>query len=270
MQAPVEIPGPPSVQVDNSVQGNEALKSDDKGVVVLLHGLGANSWLMSLLAHRLQAHGYRVINWGYWSLWQTLEKLIPEFEQKFQDLKHHLLPDTPVQIVAHSMGSIITRAALAKVEIPSLQRVVMLSPPNRGSYVASWVGPYLRWLTPLIDELADRSDSYVNRIQQTMPDDVQVGVIAAEWDYVLHEGATHLDGESDHIVLPSRHSGLVLRWRVAEQIVYFLEHGEFRREVAAPNPAKVHEQSIYTVDLHGGGPADQPPEQNEHAGKEDQ
>jgi len=243
MQIPVDTPTLSSLQLGNSPQLGNSLQTGDKGVVVLLHGLGANSWLMSLLAHRLQAHGYRVINWGYWSLWQTLEKLIPEFEQKFQDLKQHLLPETPVQIVAHSMGSIITRAALAKVEIPSLQRVVMLSPPNRGSYVASWVGPYLRWLTPLIDELADRSDSYVNRIQQTMPPDVQVGVIAAEWDYVLHEGTTHLDGESDHIVLPSRHSGLVLRRRVAEQIVYFLEHGEFRREVAAPSASYSGPQS---------------------------
>jgi len=222
-----EIPSPQTILVDPPGKS----KLPEKGVVVLLHGLGVNSWLMSLLAHRLHLHGYRTMNWGYWSLWQSLENLIPEFQRRFRDLQRNLPPNTPVQIVAHSMGSIITRAALMDIEFPALKRVVMLSPPNRGSHVATWVGPYLRWLTPLIDELADRDGSYVNRIQQSMPPHVQVGVIAAEWDYVLHEMTTHLDGEKDHIILPSRHSGLVLRRRVADQIIHFLDYGEFLREI---------------------------------------
>ncbi|WP_437228423.1 esterase/lipase family protein [Planctomicrobium sp. SH661] len=207
---------------------------DHKGVVVLLHGLGANSWLMILLAHRLHLQGYRVVNWGYWSFWQSLGNLIPVFEQRFRALNDSLPPGTPLHIVAHSMGSIITRAALENVELPTLQRVVMLSPPNRGSHVATMVGPYLRWLSPLVDELADREDSFVNQLQSRIHPDVKVGVIAAEWDYVLREVSTHLDCEADHITLPSRHSGLVLRRAVADQILYFLENGRFRRGAATP------------------------------------
>lgn len=215
--------------------------SDVKGVVVLLHGLGSTSWLMILLAYRLRLRGYHVINWGYWSFRQSLGHLIPHFEQRFRNLTEELPPDTPLQIVAHSMGSIITRSALGGLELPALRRVVLLSPPNRGSYVASWLGPYLRWLVPLIDELADRTDSFVNRIEHHFQPDVQVGVIAAKWDYVLTEEATHLEEECDHIILPSRHSGLVLRGRVAEQIIHFLEHGLFLRgdapEIAAMSQA---------------------------------
>lgn len=222
--------------VTSEVDRNPDHSPSCKGVVVLLHGLGASSWLMSLLAHRLHGQGYRVVNWGYWSFWQSLENLIPEFADRFTTLSQSLPAETPLQVVAHSMGSIITRAALENVDLPTLQRVVLLSPPNRGSHVATWVGPYLKWLSPLVDELADRSDSYVNRISQSFRPDVKVGVIAAEWDYVLHEYSTHLEGESDHITMPSRHSGLVLRRKVAEQILHFLEQGAFQRETAAaPN-----------------------------------
>ncbi|SFI24870.1 esterase/lipase family protein [Planctomicrobium piriforme] len=201
-----------------------------KGVVVLLHGLGANSWMMSLLAQRLKWQGYQVENWGYYSVWQSLGQLTPLFESKFKSLQSNLPDDMPLHIVAHSMGSIITRAALSNVELPSLKRVVMLSPPNRGSHVATMVGPYLRWLTPLVEELSDREDSFVNRLSRNVPTDLQVGVIAAEWDYVLREISTHIECEVDHIMLPSRHTGLVLRRRAAEQILHFLEHGRFHRE----------------------------------------
>ena len=204
-----------------------------KGVVVLLHGLAANSWLMALLAYRLQLQGYHVINWGYWSFWQSLDHLVPHFKERFHALARELPPETPLQIVAHSMGAIITRAALESLDLPMLKRVVLLSPPNRGSHVATRLGPYLRWLSPLVEELADHSDSYVNRTKHHFRSGIQVGVIAAKWDYVLSEETTHLEEEVDHITLPSRHSGLVLRRRVADQILYFLEQGTFRHEAEA-------------------------------------
>ncbi len=199
-----------------------------KGTVVLLHGLGASSWLLALLARRLRQQGYRVENWGYYSVRQSLELLIPQFQSRFEVL-HKSIGNSEggLYIVAHSLGSIITRAVLAEVEMPRLQRVVMLSPPNRGSHFATKVGPYLKWWTPLVDELSDREDSFVNRLQGKMPANLELGIIAAEWDYVLTEMTTHLECEVDHITVPSRHTGLVLRQSAAQQILHFLEHGRF-------------------------------------------
>ncbi|WP_437187979.1 esterase/lipase family protein [Planctomicrobium sp. SH668] len=204
---------------------------ENKGTVILIHGLGASSWLMTLLAYRLRLQGYSVVNWGYRSVWQSLSNLIPEFRSRFEDFLKTNNVEHPVHIVAHSMGSIIARAVLSEVRIPNLQNVVLLSPPNRGSFFARWVGPYLRWLSPLIDELSDRDDSYVNQLPMAGIPKTRVGIIAAEWDYVLTEKTTHLDFETDHIIVPSRHSGLVLRNSAAQQIIHFLSHGGFNREV---------------------------------------
>lgn len=185
--------------------------------------------MMSLLAQRLRNEGYQVENWGYGSLWQSLEQLIPEFESRFEELQRRLPPESPLNIVCHSMGAVITRAVLSNVTLPNLHRVVMLSPPHHGSHFASRVGPYLKWLTSLVDELSDREDSLVNRLPNSLPPDLQLGIIAAEWDYVLTDLTTHLEREVDHISVPSRHTGLVLRRSAASQILHFLEYGKFHR-----------------------------------------
>lgn len=213
----------------------EQVRQDDsvdeaRGQVILLHGLGANSWLTSLLARRLQLCGYQVHNWGYWSFWQSLETLIPHYESEFAAVQESMEEDQSLHIVGHSMGAIIARAVVSNVELPSLKRLVMLSPPNGGSHVATAVGPYLKWLTNLVDELSDRSDSLVNRLPRRLQRNIDIGIIAAEWDYVVHEVSTHLDEESDHIVMPSRHTGLILRKPVADQTVHFLNYGVFHRE----------------------------------------
>lgn len=203
----------------------------DRGTVVLLHGLAANSWLMTLLSRRLQQQGFTVENWGYWSFWQSLETLIPEFEERFQTVQQRLNDEqAPLHVVGHSMGSIIARCVASQAELPSLRRLVMLSPPNGGSHFATTVGPHLKWLTSLVDELSDRPDSLVNRLPVPQKPDLQVGVIAAERDRVVREEATHLMGETDHICLPSGHSTLVLRNNVADQVLHFLEYGAFHRE----------------------------------------
>lgn len=198
-----------------------------RGRVVLLHGLGCNRMFTALLAWRLAARGYGVEHWGYGSVRQSLPRLVDRFSSRFETLQRGLPEGMPLHIVGHSLGSIIVRAALARAEYPRLRRFVMLSPPNCGSHVASLVGQRLKWLTDLVDELADREDSLVNGLPQQLG--AEVGVIAAEWDYVVRVASTHIPGEADHIVMPSRHTGLLFRRPVAEQIMHFLEHGRFHR-----------------------------------------
>lgn len=198
-----------------------------RGTVVLLHGLGANSWLMWPLASRLQKRGFATQNWGYWSVGESLASLVPHFREKLRRLQDARQDDHPLYLVGHSLGSIISRGVLAEAEFPAVKRLVMICPPNRGSRVAATVGPYLRWLTPLVDELADGEGSLVNQLPQSLTADI--GVIAAGSDRVVHERNTHLATEADHIVLPGMHGDLIFRSSVALQVDHFLTHGRFCR-----------------------------------------
>ncbi len=75
--------------------------------------------------------------------------------------------------------------------------------------------------------------------------DYPVGIIAGDRPYGVpvlsrrimpgpHDGAvsvasTHLTGETDHIVLPVSHSGMIWNDGVKAQVLQFLQHGSFER-----------------------------------------
>lgn len=212
------------------IQGSSAPASEVKGHVVLVHGLGANSWLMWPLARRLQQRGFVTHLWGYWSVGQALPLLIDQFHQQLVRVHETRPDDQPLHVIGHSLGSILARAVLAERELPEVKRLVMVCPPNRGSHVARLVGPYLRWLSPLVEDLSDDAGSPVNRLPTRVS--AEVGVIAAQSDRVVRESHTHLASETDHIVLPGMHGDLIFRHSVTEQIESFLVHGKFRRPVS--------------------------------------
>lgn len=201
-----------------------------RGRVILLHGLAAHRWFTALLAARLRRNGYRVECWGYNAFSSTLDQLIPHFHEQLRELHNRLDDGEPVFLVGHSLGAIILRGALAGLDLPSLRRMVLLAPPNAGSRVAFHFGPWLKWISPLVEELSDREESRVRRLSRELPAGVEVGTIAAQWDALVHLDSTRLGSEQDHIILPSLHSGLLYRREAAVQVVHFLEHGRFQRE----------------------------------------
>lgn len=211
-------------------QSHSAPVTEVKGQVVLVHGLAANSWLMWPLARRLQQRGFITHLWGYWSVGQSLPVLIEQFQRQLIRVHETRPNDQPLHVIGHSLGSILARAVLAEQELPEVKRLVMVCPPNRGSHVARLVGPYLRWLSPLVEDLSDDAGSPVNRLPTRIS--AEVGVIAAQSDRVVPESHTHLASEVDHIVLPGMHGDLIFRHRVADQIESFLVHGKFRRPVS--------------------------------------
>lgn len=201
--------------------------SRPRAAVVLLHGLGANSWAMWLLARRLRKAGYCIENWGYRSVGQSLDTLVARFSGRLQQYHDEIGEEMPLHVVGHSMGAVIFRGAMARGEFPRLHRAVLLSPPNRGSHVATRIGHRLRWLSPAIADLADHPESYVNSLPLQMQG--EVGVIAAAPDFVVAAESTHLPDQRDHITMPGPHGALVFRRDVSMQVQHFLQHGAFFR-----------------------------------------
>jgi len=194
--------------------------------IVLLHGLGANTLVMHLLARNLRQPNCRIVNWGYpsyrLSITTHAAALVLLLEKLDQD------PDVEkVHLVAHSMGNIVARTALLNRVPAKMGRMVMLAPPNQGSRAASFFGPFLGRVCRPIEELSAREGSFVCSLPN--PKGLEFGVITASHDFLVAPELTQLDGEQDRVQVTSWHSGILFRRQTAEQVKHFLAHGKFDR-----------------------------------------
>ncbi len=208
---------------DASVQSCDD-RPPDSEVVVLVHGLAAPRLSMNGLASCLASVGFSVRNWGYRSLWFSIE----QHATLLREYLHGVSSEAAivrVHLVTHSMGSIVARSALQSWVPDNLGRIVMLGPPNHGSHVARRLATSLGWICPPLRELSDDAHSLVRRLPD--PTDVEIGIIAAAEDRVVPRSSTILSNQSDWILLPGHHGALPWRRQTAEQVLSFLRHGHF-------------------------------------------
>jgi pimeloyl-ACP methyl ester carboxylesterase len=208
-----------------------AVAPSSLATVVLIHGWGSNPLFMALLSRRLTRLGYRTVNWGYWSIGRTIEFHGSEFHGLLTTLSQRE-PEQPLHLVTHSMGGIVARQALTLGRPESLQRMVMLAPPNRGSPWANWLGPLVRPLGRTLDQLATGPQSFVNQLPE--PSDVEIGIIAAGSDLLVPSANTRLTTGHDFCIAPRAiHSGVLFRRSVVTQVDHFLRTGRFLSATAA-------------------------------------
>lgn len=199
--------------------------------VALVHGFMANTFMLGVLAGRLRHRGYLTNAWGYWNMQCSLLVHAERFGRELAALDADPRIER-VHVVGHSMGGIIGRVALDRSRPAKLGRFVMLAPPNRGSFVAkAAAGTFGRLLRPVV-ELSTESDSLVNRLP--VPEGVEIGVIAAEYDALVTEESTRLDTPHAHVTLPTWHTGLLFRRETADLVAGFLETGAFPTVAKAP------------------------------------
>ena len=192
--------------------------------VALVHGYLANKYMMAPLARRLRRRGFGTTPWGYWNIRCSLLVHADRFCRQLQRLDADPAIGT-IHLVTHSMGGIIARAALDRFRPRKLGRLVMLAPPNPGSFVATRaVNTFGRYLRP-VTELSTASDSLVNLLPT--PEGLDIGVIAAQYDALVSEESTHPLVPHAHITLPTWHTGLLFNRTAADLVADFLATGNF-------------------------------------------
>ncbi|MCA9126066.1 MAG: alpha/beta fold hydrolase [Planctomycetales bacterium] len=196
--------------------------------VVLIHGYGGHRWLMLPLAGRLRSAGLTVHNWGYHSLFLNVERHAAAFASRLATLE----ADASVRrfhVVTHSMGAVVTRAALLSADYAKLGRIVMLCPPNRGSHMASRFAPWFGWFSQTLSDITDLPDSFVNRLPDDLGNRYPLGIIAAKSDYIVDPHSTHLPHERDHVTISGMHSGVLFGQQAARAAVRFMQQATFSK-----------------------------------------
>lgn len=208
--------------------------------VILLHGLCRTSRSMVKMERALTDAGFKVRNVNYPSRTASVQKLADDAIGKaVADCQRD--GAGKIDFVTHSLGGILVRSYLARHEIPSLGRVVMLAPPNQGSEIVDKLGSW--WLFrkingPAGNELGTDKNSVPNKLGSAH---FPVGIIAGDrsinWinsllipgrdDGKVSIERTKLAGMSDHIVIHATHPFIMRNREVIRQTIQFLRTGNF-------------------------------------------
>ena len=226
----------------HAAPGNASATTDPK-CVILLHGLGRTSRSLNRMAEALKAAGLSPVNLDYPSREQTIEALALETIERGLDRCTQIQAHT-VHFVTHSMGGVLVRYYLSRHRPENLGRVVMLSPPNRGSEAADHLkdSALYKWLNgPAGQQLVTGPEGLP---EQLGPVDFPLGIITGNrhsffdaWLAEVIPGAddgkvsverAKVEGMADFLVLPYSHPFIMNTKEVIEQALHFLRLGRFR------------------------------------------
>jgi pimeloyl-ACP methyl ester carboxylesterase len=198
--------------------------------VLVLHGFGPTAHIVAPLAEYLAEQGFQAAVFEYESstesFWVGADSLRTRLAEMDADPAVRR-----IHIVGHSMGGIVTRAALAQSVPRKIGRVVMIASPNSGAPRADFFAPLLGWWLEPLRELGTGTDSAVAALPPVSG--FEVGVLAGARDWTVPIESTRVEGAADWLVLDNgrvgaTHTGLALANDEARrQIVFFLDHGRF-------------------------------------------
>lgn len=186
---------------------------------------------MLALSRRFKKSGYRVVNFPYNQMTNSLDEitaqLIASVQKNAAGSQFHL--------VGHSLGNIIIRNGFKKGYPPGLGRVVMLAPPNRPSKLAKKFKNNLlyRWITGDSGQKLSEQEFY-----DSLPTpSVEFGVIAGDKglslmsrepnDGIVLVEATKLAGMKDFALLHHGHTFTMNARDTFDYCKDFIELGRF-------------------------------------------
>jgi pimeloyl-ACP methyl ester carboxylesterase len=199
--------------------------------VLLLHGLWMRPASLAVLARRLSRAGFAPERIGYASVRGGPALAIRDLARAARR--------SPCHVVAHSLGGLVTLAALEREPDLPIERVVCLGSPLCGSAAADGLARL-----PMIGATLGRSRELLREGCRPWQGRAQVGMIAGDRPLGLGQVLGRFDGDSDgtvavaetrlagladHVVVPASHTGLVFSPLAARQAVAFLRDGRFER-----------------------------------------
>ena len=179
-------------------------------------------------------------NLGYPSRRDSIEQLAESVGTRVRELAQ---ASGQVDVVTHSMGGIVLRAAVASESLPAacVRRVVMMAPPNHGSELADRLRDYLVYrlaLGPAGQQIGTSDDSVPLRLP---PPPFELGIIAgrrssnplfgrvlgAESDGKVTVASAQLEGMRELVVVDRSHTFIMWAPDVLAHIFSFLQTGRF-------------------------------------------
>lgn len=209
--------------------------------VYIIHGYGSSAVFMGKINRALRSEGFKTVKFRYRSVHDDLNML---GLQLFNIIKES--NDDTISFVTHSMGALVLRSMYQYLDtsctIPTIFRIVMLAPPNKGAEIADqFSSGKLSSLIfgPNLAYMKTDSDSYANKLP--LPISCEVGVIIGvrgkkkgynpfikgDNDGDLSPQREILGIEKDIVFVKSSHAAMTHSKKVISFIQNFLMDGTF-------------------------------------------
>jgi len=198
---------------------------------ILVHGLWVPAAVMTPLAARLTAAGFRCHLFSYFGRARPVQAHAERLARFARGIG-------PAQFVGHSLGGLVILEALQGHPEVRAGRVVLLGTPVRGNFAGRRLGQrgWGRWFLgatqPLWSEGRPRRwtrPEPLGILAGTLPVGLGrlFGALPGPNDGVVRLEETAIDGARDRVVLRVGHSAMLLSARVAAQVAAFLRDARF-------------------------------------------
>ena len=199
--------------------------------ILLVHGLWMRSFSMRWLANRLRGQGFETELFGYYSLLQDTDAVVAR-------LANVLAQHPGTNVVAHSLGGLLSFRAAEQVGVERIGRLVCLGSPLAGSQAAASIVSTI----PAGASIVGHNRALLAAGIGQIPAGLQVGAIAGcvprglggvlahfacEHDGTVAIPETRVPGLADHTVVHASHSGLLFSEAAARRATEFLREGRF-------------------------------------------
>jgi len=207
--------------------------------VIIIHGLWMHGVVMLPLARRIADAGFVTQRWSYPSMWLTLSENADSLAAFCRGLGTGRGGRHRIQIVAHSMGGLVSLRMLERHHDIDCARLVLIGTPYVDSHaahcLARWPGgrcllgrSIAEWLaTPRPQPRSDCSLGLIGGTRALGLAALVARDLPRPHDGVVSVAETRVPGASAQCLLPVTHSGMLLSKTVAAHCNTFLRHGSF-------------------------------------------
>lgn len=212
--------------------------------VLLLHGMGRSAFSMKKIEKELKKEGYVVWNKSYKSTQKPIKDLALEHIPSGINYCNSRKTKS-IHIVTHSLGGILIRFYLQNHAINNLGKIVMLSPPNKGSEITDLMKSWKLYLWATGPAGQELGTSPISTPNSLAPIEASIGIIAGRqssdpWFSPLIPGdddgkvsieSTKLEEMTDFLIVDSSHTSIMWDSLVIRQTIIFINLGKFEKNI---------------------------------------
>lgn len=200
--------------------------------VVLVHGLWRTPICMLSLGRRLKREGFGARQFGYVSVIESYERIVSRLATQLG----RIAGEGPYAVIGYSLGGVLLRAALARVEGPQPIHFIMLGTPNRPPLLARRLAGFAAFHVALGESGSRLAQE---RFYAMLPAPrAPYTLIAGTWgpvgrlspfghepnDGIIGLGETRIRDDDEPVTMPVSHAFLPGNRAVQSKVIEILAH----------------------------------------------